>query len=76
MDLSIFPLPLSPSHIQVTPTQFQALINTINQHLQSAQSTSSMVWENTLAVLTWFTSLSWYTPRYEKVSEGGRVEGL
>lgn len=54
--------------LQITPTQFQALINTINHHLQLANSTGSTVWENTLAVLTWHTSLIWYTPRFERVS--------
>jgi hypothetical protein len=50
----------------VTPAQFQALINTINHHLQLANSTGSTVWENVLAVLTWHTSLIWYTPRFER----------
>lgn len=50
----------------MTPAQFQALINTINHHLQLANSTGSTVWENVLAVLTWHTSLIWYTPRFER----------
>lgn len=66
--------PVSISPFQVTPTQFQALINTLNHHLQLANSTGSTVWENILAVLTWHTSLIWYTPRFERVS-GARVNG-
>ena len=51
---------------RVTPTHFLDLINTINHHLQLAHSPGATVWENTLAVLTWHTSLWWYTSHYEK----------
>lgn len=52
---------------QVTPTQFQSLINSINHHLQLAYAPSTTVWDNVIAVLTWHTSLIWKVSGFEKV---------
>ncbi|KAJ9101042.1 hypothetical protein QFC21_003260 [Naganishia friedmannii] len=61
---SSFPMELEG---RITPIEFRTLIDDINKRLQSASSQKAAVMENILAILTWHTSLFWWTSRYEKV---------
>lgn len=62
---TVFPLELET---RISPTEFAKFIERLNQPLREAYSTSGAVWDNVIAVLTWWTSLMWRTSHFEKVS--------
>lgn len=43
------------------------MIDEVNTHLERAYSQKAAVAENILAILTWHTSLFWWTSKFEKV---------
>lgn len=54
----------------MAPAAFVKFIETLNAPLREAFSTSGAVWDNLIAVLTWWTSLLWRTSHFEKVGVG------
>lgn len=46
---------------QITPTQFNEFVTTLNTHLISAYSTRGAVIDNLIAIATWWISL-WFRP--------------
>jgi hypothetical protein len=67
--------PAHPAHPadswQITPAQFHTFVTSLNAHLSSAYSLRGAVWDNLLAIASWWTSLWWHTSQFEKVSWRG-----
>lgn len=59
---------IADRQVQISPAEFSTLIQEVNRHLIHAYSQKAAVAENILAILTWHTSLFWWTSRFEKVS--------
>lgn len=52
---------------RISPAQFTAFINTLNEHLVAAYSVRGAVVDNLIAIATWWTSLLWRVSTFERV---------
>lgn len=55
--------------MQLTPQQWNAFIDSINDQMAQAYSVKGAVIDNVIAIATWWTSLLWRTSHFEKVSK-------
>jgi hypothetical protein len=59
---------LPANAVQLTPQQWNAFIDSINDQMAQAYSVKGAVIDNVIAIATWWTSVLWRTSHFEKVS--------